>query len=406
MSGFRNSHAGVNVVGHTMIELMVAIAIGVLLLLAAFQTMAVFEGNKRTTTAINDAMQSGNFGMFEIDKLIRSAGTGVTQYSNLAGYGCALNYLASGSGTVTVSGGVVSSGALPGPFAGTAGIAGLPPLRLAPAVIFPGAAAAGVGSNSGSDVLMVMLGGAGYGESPVAISKIVGNSHILDSTVGFVANEWVLIGPLGLGQCLITQVAPAYAYNADNVVVPTNAVTIGSATAVANDVMVPLGLGAGQGANFMMYGVDPSSSSLVSLDLLNSTLASTSVQTVSDDIVAVRALYGHNLNGVGTLYWTYPVSGVTANSGTYDFSPAGLLAGDTNASTVLKSIKAIRVSMMVRVPLSEKAAASSQSSYLQFDNLFNSDSTQVPSTTWYVPTGSTYRYRVIETTIPVRNGLI
>ncbi len=57
--------------GHTLIELMVAIVIGMILVIAAFSVMATFEGGKRTTTAMNDALQSGNFGLYEIDKLVR-----------------------------------------------------------------------------------------------------------------------------------------------------------------------------------------------------------------------------------------------------------------------------------------------------------------------------------------------
>ena len=78
--------------GHTLIELMVAIVIGILLVLGAFTVLASFEGRKRTTTAMNDALQSGGFGLYQVDKMIRSAGTGLGKYATMSGYGCALNY--------------------------------------------------------------------------------------------------------------------------------------------------------------------------------------------------------------------------------------------------------------------------------------------------------------------------
>ena len=73
--------------GHTLLELMIAILIGMLLVLGAFSVMAAFEGNKRTTTAVNDAMQAGNYGLFTIDKLIRSSGSGLAHYATIAGWG-------------------------------------------------------------------------------------------------------------------------------------------------------------------------------------------------------------------------------------------------------------------------------------------------------------------------------
>src|ERR1700760_1856608 len=98
--------------GHTLIELLVAMIIGLALVLGAFQVMATFEGHKRTTTALNDSLQSGNYGLWQLDVLSRSAGTGITQMDKYA-TGCPLNYVSSDA-SKTVSNGAI--GALPVPF--------------------------------------------------------------------------------------------------------------------------------------------------------------------------------------------------------------------------------------------------------------------------------------------------
>ena len=139
-----------------------------------------------------------------------------------------------------------------------------------------------------------------------------------------------------------------------NVVAPLSATTVGSKTLATNDYV--LGLGKGTAANFMLYGVDGNSDTLRTLDLLNSNLGASAVQNVSDDVVIMRAVYLVQVTSADTLTWTNPVAGVALTSGTYDYSPAGLLAGTAAASSALQGIRAIRVALIVRAPLDEKSS--------------------------------------------------
>src|SRR5450830_1206747 len=75
--------------GVTLIELMVVLVIGLVVSLAIFGVMTASEGRKRTTTSVNDIDQSANYGLYQMDKLIRSAGTGFTQAYTQT-YGCEL----------------------------------------------------------------------------------------------------------------------------------------------------------------------------------------------------------------------------------------------------------------------------------------------------------------------------
>jgi type IV pilus assembly protein PilW len=378
--------------GHTLIELMVAIIIGLIMVLASFQVLATFEGHKRTTTAMNDALQSGSFGLYTLDKLVRSSGTGLVQSASFA-YGCQLNYTPTG-GTAIVSG--VTS--LPTPFNGVVGSTALP-LRLAPAVIFPGATAY-PSATAPSDVFLLMSGGAGYGEVPISITGPPTSTLLtVESTVGLRATDWVLIGSNGVPACTVTPVVSTLS----NVVLTLNGAA--SLSSYSNGYVV--GLGSAQAASFVMYGVG-ANNSLYNVDLLNSNL--TTAQLVSDDIVMLRAVYGVDPGATGSLTWTRPSAGVVIAGITYDYSPAGLLSGATAATTALRSIKAIRAAVVVRAPLSERADASDTTigtghavnagTYTLFSAL-----PAAVRATWTVPAGQEgYRYRVLEGTIPLRNA--
>jgi type IV pilus assembly protein PilW len=380
--------------GHTLIELMVAIIIGLIMVLASFQVLATFEGHKRTTTAMNDALQSGSFGLYTLDKLVRSSGTGLVQSTSFA-YGCLLNYTSSGG--VAVSNGTVT---LPVPF-DTVLSTGGGKLRLAPAVIFPNIPPYPSATTS-SDVFLLMSGGAGYGEVPISITGPPTSTLLtVESTVGLRATDWILVGVNGVPfpPCTVTPVVSTLS----NVALTLNGAA--SMSSYSNGYVV--GLGSAQAASFVMYGVG-ANNSLYNVDLLNSDL--TTAQLVSDDIVLLRAVYGVDPGATGSLTWTRPSAGVVIAGITYDYSPAGLLSGATAATTALRSIKAIRAAVVVRAPLSERADASDTTigtghavnagTYTLFSAL-----PAAVRATWTVPAGQEgYRYRVLEGTIPLRNA--
>lgn len=408
--------------GHTLIELMIAIVCGMVLVLAAFKVLADFEGGKRTTTAMNDALQSGNIGLFEIDKLIRSAGTGMTQYARVVGYGCSLNYTPTGGGLITSG---VINGRLPAPFTGVVGTSAAP-LRLAPAVIFGGALSA-IGFNDAaattpatSDVLLFMLGGAGFGEIPVAVSN-ANAPPTLQSIVGFGPNDWVIDGGASLGDCMISKVSATFAAGGPGKANWTSSLlqlplatgnSVGNKTLAVNDYILDLGNGAA--ANFLLFGVDPTSATLRSIDLLNSDPVNSPPLNVSDDVVLLKAIYLVDPDKTGTGGWVRPGGTFPASSGTYNYSATSgancLLCGTSSANLALQGVKAIRIALVVRAPIQENANQA-QNIYGSFNGqnyvLFSSVPTM--QYTWYPPQGTAsqpqnYRYRVIETTVPIRNN--
>jgi type IV pilus assembly protein PilW len=64
--------------GFSLIELMVGLTVGLIFILLITQTLAVFEGQKRTTTSGSDAQQSGLLALFAIEQDALKAGGGFT----------------------------------------------------------------------------------------------------------------------------------------------------------------------------------------------------------------------------------------------------------------------------------------------------------------------------------------
>jgi type IV pilus assembly protein PilW len=73
--------------GLSLVEILVASAIGIIASLAIFQVFAVFEGQKRTTTSGGEAQTSGTLALFTIEREVRQAGFGMNSVDFL---GCAV----------------------------------------------------------------------------------------------------------------------------------------------------------------------------------------------------------------------------------------------------------------------------------------------------------------------------
>src|SRR5688572_3293495 len=63
--------------GLSLVELLVASAIGIIASLAIFQVFAVFEGQKRTTTSGGEAQTSGTLALYTLERDVRQGGYGI-----------------------------------------------------------------------------------------------------------------------------------------------------------------------------------------------------------------------------------------------------------------------------------------------------------------------------------------
>jgi type IV pilus assembly protein PilW len=405
--------------GFSLIELLVSMAIGLVVALAITTVLIGTNSNQRTTTALNDAVQTGAFASLSFDRLARSAGSGFIQASSA--FGCLINAgIAPGPQQI-----LPPQAALPVPFAGIGTTtAGGVPVRLAPVVIVDGGADPVTGQ--ASDQLIVMTGTHGFSEArlPMKVNSTTDLNTRLESTLGLNANDLVLVadGTPG-GPCMVQQVLST-AGNVvnfgnkyyDTVGVPASTVLNGFRTSITASV-IPLGsvsaLPTDPDPNppqFHVYGVS-TANELVRYNLLADP-DSAVIEPLSENVVSIQAIYGRGTVTAGLppsleeayvpetpapLVWQPPTGTYTANN-----TAGNLLDGSLASRARLQGIKTVRIAMVVRSPLQERppippALPVAPASLVMFGDTAN-------PVTYTVPTDQrNFRHRIIETVIPLRN---
>lgn len=380
MSRLRRSTPGH---GFTLVELLVAVVIGMVVTLAASGIIIRGENTRRVSTSANDIGQTGAYISYQLDRSLRSAGSSFVQ-SWRSTFGCQLRVSLSAATILP------RANAFPAPFAS------LPQtVRLAPVVIHAGAGA------GGSDVLQVMAGNAGFGEAPASVlaGSITSTEVRLRNTLGLRGNDLVLLVEDGMG-CMVQQVDSAfvgsvaqqlpfagsyYAATVDGVALSS----LGAANPVTS-----MALGNAAGANpphFMFYGVG-ANDTLFGYDLLRMASGDTPVP-MAEGVTDMRALYGVDTNDDGAID-----SWVDATAAPWNV--ASLLDGSAAARTNLRRILAVRVGLVLRSSLVEKADVAPASLTL-FEDLAGA------AVTHDVAVGDRVRrHRTFEFTVPLRNLLL
>jgi type IV pilus assembly protein PilW len=402
--------------GFSLVELLVSIAIGLVVTLAITTVLINSNSSQRTSTSLNDALQTGAFTSLSFDRLARSAGSGFIQAAS--SFGCLVNSAIAPGPTQILP----PATALPAPFEriGDMGAANGVPVRLAPVVIVDGGTDATYGQ--ASDQLIVMAGAHGFSEVrlPAKPNSTTNASTRVESTFGINTNDLVLIASGtrstgGTGPCMVQQVlnTAGSTVNFGNkyfaaVGATTNLVAFASLPTTA---VVPLGavgaLPADPDPNppqFYVYGVN-AARELVRYNLL-APPGPAALETLSENVVSIQAIYA---TGTSTAFFPLSVSSAfvpdtpaplawTTPSGAYAAkgTAGSLLDGSFTSNGLLRGIKGVRVAMVVRSPLAEKTAVAPPSLVM-----FGDTATPV---TYTIPTAeSNFRHRIIETVIPLRN---
>lgn len=163
--------------GVTLVELMVALVIGSLAVLVIQQVMAVFEGQKRTSSGGSDAQVNGAVALFSIEREIRQAGYGL-----FGGDGslCPLGINIYYNGTTVSDGGIMR-----------------------PVVILDG--------GTGPDAIDFIRSDTDFAAVPVTIVKNMPNASSIvttDSSGGLVQNQLFLaVGKGGGKVCTLMQMS-------------------------------------------------------------------------------------------------------------------------------------------------------------------------------------------------------
>lgn len=407
----------------TMIELLVAMAIGVGVTLVVATVLVTGENLKRTTTSSNDAEQTGAYAFYALERYLRGAGSSIAEsaaVSTGAGdagvLGCVLN----------VAGILPRQTPFPAPFAGVLGGAAAT-LQVAPILIARNQAA---GGSAGVSDAIIIMGGAGTGGGVSRPQVLAGSmsggtaSVQIESAEGFKPYDYVLLSQSGVAQpsdCFLEEVTTGQSLTAPTPPLPlkgsANAAypyytgtsnTVGSTTTlaslVASTATYVTGLGnvqandlqyqmIGVGANDTLYGYD-----LLQYQTLLQGQTTDAPQAIADGVVAMYAIYGVSTtaSGAGVLaYWVDP--GDTAYN----------IAHVMNNETTMESIIAVRVGLVVRGEYYDKNVVSPASftlfsGYVDGTNAGNS----LQRTVNINATQQHYRYRTFEFTVPLRNMLI
>jgi type IV pilus assembly protein PilW len=382
--------------GMTLVELLVALAMGLAVTLVVSTLLVAGENHKRTTTSTNDADQTGAYAFHALDRAIRSAGSAIAEsaYPTDRGVlGCRLN----------VNSGILPrSSAFPMPF-DTLFLTGTTAnLRVSPILI-----GQGMSDSSTSDVLVVMGGsGAAGGVSRPEYGAGGATSLVLESTVGFNQYDMALVSQPGIADCLLEEVASTSAsaltlgttspYYYTSTSTSANLATLAAST---QSYVTPLGNAAANNVQFQLFGVG-TNDTLYSYDLLqNATLVqlagTDSSQAITDGVVRMNAIYGiESTTAPGTIgTWAGP-----GDAG-YDITTV------MTTPATMKTIIAVRVALVVRGEYYDKNTVSPTSLTI-FSGYSNTGGTSLSQPVNLSATDQHYRYRVFEFTVPLRNMIL
>ena len=391
---------GLGATGFSLIELLVAMAIGLIVTLAITSVLIRSEGSKRGTTSVNDINQTGAYAAYLLDRVVRSAGTGYSQ-NWFSTYGCLLNAYHSTTPATQV---------LPPTIASTSTFAGVTstsmPIRLAPVVIGKGLA-----PNTGGDILMVMAGTGGAAEVPLTVTpgSVTASQLQVLNNLGYQTGNVILLADPAVG-CMVQQVGTGLSPATQ--IIPLGGTyykTVSNGVSLtsfgANTTVAQLGLDATNPPQFQMFGVG-ANNTLYSYDLLQ---PGGNEQAIADGIVEMRAIYGLDTDSTpdGKINTWVDATG--------SYAPSALMNGTPASQTLLRQIVAIRLGFFLRTSLQERAVSTTTNpegyTYpagtpltLFPDDVDASGNSLAQQRT---PTGSdlSYRWRTIEITVPLINVL-
>ncbi len=346
--------------GMSLVELMVAAVIGMIGVLVIFQVFAMNEGNRRTTTSGSDAQQNGVFALVTLERELRQAGYGMN--ANVA-LNCQVQVYDRIQG---------------GDLAGYA---------LAPVVITAGPA-------NGSDAVEV-----NYASSPLSVAAAAlfqnmvqpTDPYVVANRFGFNVSDVVLVTESGK-PCTLAQVSALPA--APN----SNSITHASGNLYRYNRPGGWGTLYTTNASVLNFGPAPVRN-LYSINangalVLVPYLTSSAAQVVADQIVQLKAQYGKD-NGVNN--GTASCGACVANDGVVDSFDSVTPASAAAWSQVL----AIRVGLVARSAQPEKPSGNAGCDTTTTAPAWSGGAFNLSA----LPQWQCYRYKVFETTIPVRNQL-
>jgi type IV pilus assembly protein PilW len=357
--------------GFSLIEILVGLLIGMLSVIVIMQVFGVFEGNKRTTTGGDDAQINGSIALYGIERDVREAGYGINTFSLL---GCSLSFTTSeDSKAIKLD-------------------------ALAPVVINPATTIVPAGT-AGTDTLLVIYGTSdSSAEGDLIAATPSTKSYPITTAKSFVTGDYVVAQPVArptpcdLALDKVTAVSGT-----------TLAVTPGNATGLALGSMI---YNLGQALIVRAYAVRNGNLTVCDYTANNCGDKSYAGATpdpkvwvpIAPNIAGLRAQYGRDTSGVSS----NKSSGIVD---TYDQITPG--------STADKSGLAVQCAWARTLAL-RLALVARSGQYTKYDAAGGEAPSTSTAPTWAGTTSApidlsgitdwkNYRYKTLQTTVPVRN---
>ena len=353
--------------GVGLIEVMISIIIGMLMVLVIYQIYEVSEGQKRTITAGSDAQQNASYGLYALGRDLSMAGNGVAS-SAPALSGCPFN-------AVT-----------PGPWV-------LP----VPVVINTGA------SGNDPDTITVFYGGSSSLSTPVQFrqTSTTAQAYVVPGPVGFSPND-VIVAVQGTA-CTVSTIdagpGSVVVNPATGVATITHTPVPGSPAATYAAVSASLvNLGPAKSMGRIAYTVDTGTPTATNaLRTQNQLPTAGPVNPVISEVVNLKAQYG--------LDTTVPPDGIIDtwedSNGAWWQGFIALAPADPQRLIQLRQLLAVRIAIVTRSAQYEKDSVT-LGPLTMFDAPLPVSMTLNAACP---PCDQHYRYKVLETIVPMRNAL-
>ena len=349
--------------GVGLIEVMISIIIGMLMVLVIYQIYEVSEGQKRTITAGSDAQQNASYGLYALGRDLAMAGNG-TASSASALIGCPFNPLNPGQSVFPIAV-LINTGA----------------------------------SDNDPDTITVFYGGSSSLSTPVQFKQTATTAapYVVPGPVGFSPDD--VIAAVQGTTCTVSTINTA----AGSVVVnpTTGFATIahtpipGSPAATYAATAASLvNLGQAKSMGRIAYTVDTTTHALRTQNQLPT---AGPVNPIINDVVNLKAQYG--------LDTTVPPDGVIDtwedSNGAWWQGLIALAPTDPQRLTQLRQLLAVRIAIVTRSAQYEKDPVT-LGPLTMFDAPLPVSMTLSAACP---PCDQHYRYKVLETIVPMRNAL-
>lgn len=362
--------------GFTLIEVMVGMTVAIIGLLVIAGVLAVSSRQKETTSSGADAQTSGAIAAYLIERDLRVAGYGIN-FSSLLG--CVIH----------------------------AYDEGVSPAREFTLTVAPVVIAAGTGGAYGTpDTVTVSYATSDVGfAAPRLTQAHNGNNanYKVDNRFGFHEGDVVVVSEDGVDSngdgvddCTLAQVTgvPGSPGQTDNLIHNSGNYTNVSGQNVPARYNKPGGLGITYSTNAriynlgalpgnIVYAIDPTTSQLTSVD--NLAQASGTAAGIAENIVFLRAAYGKDTDGDGTV-------------DTYDRTTP-------TTSAAWQQVIAVRLAVAARSRQRDGALVSPASLTLLPARTLPNGTTSAAETLALTDEQRHYRYKIFSTLVPLRNQI-